>query len=213
MSVEQLLAFNPVLAAAVASPGPALLLAAQTVLGAGRRSCVMAGVGLACMAATWTGLALLGLGAVFATVPALALAMKIAGACYLLLLARGMWRESALPTLPVPARRAFRQCIMVNLLNPKSVLFAAAVPVAIVPSGLGVADSVLVVANHLLVELCFYSGLALLLNTRTVAERSMRARLYIDRGAAILLAVLALRLLVDQAWVSLATGAIVGWSG
>ena len=202
MSLEQILAFNLVLAAAVASPGPALLLAVQTALGAGRRSGVTVGAGLACMAATWTGLALLGLGAVLVALPALALAMKLAGACYLLWLARGMWRESALPTLPVPDRRAFRQGVTVNLLNPKSVLFAAAVLVAIFPSGLGVADSALVVANHLLVELCFYSGLAFLLNTRAVAERYMRARLYIDRGAAILLAALALRLLLEQAGVA-----------
>ena len=62
MTVEQILAFNLVLAAAIASPGPALLMAVQTSLSAGRKAGVAVGFGLGCMAAAWTAMALLGLG-------------------------------------------------------------------------------------------------------------------------------------------------------
>ena len=154
MTLEQVLAFNLVLAAAIASPGPALLMAVQTSLSAGRRAGVAVGAGLGCTAAAWTGMALLGLGAVFRLFPAVHTAAKIAGAAYLVWLAWRMWRDSSAPVeAQTPAAaRAFRQGFLVNLLNPKSVLFAAAVLVTVFPAGLGAAESALIVANHFLVE-------------------------------------------------------------
>ena len=201
MSLEQILAFNLVLAAAIASPGPALLMAVQTSLSAGRKAGIAVGLGLGAMAAAWTGMALLGLGAVFRLFPAVHTAAKIAGAAYLLWLAWRMWREASAPVheRPAPARRAFRQGFLVNLLNPKSVLFAAAVLVTVFPAGLGAADSAFIVANHFLVEVAFYSGLAFCMSTEAVAGRYMRAKRYIDRIAALVLGGLGLRLLMSHA--------------
>lgn len=200
MTLEQLLAFNLVLAAAIASPGPALLMAAQTSLSAGRRAGIAVGLGLGCMAAAWTAMALLGLGAVFRLFPAVHMAAKIAGAAYLVWLAWRMWRDSSAPVeaRTAPAKRAFRQGFLVNLLNPKSVLFAAAVLVTVFPAGLGLADSALIVANHFLVEIAFYSALAFCMSTAVVAKRYMRAKRYIDRAAAVVLGGLGLRLLLGR---------------
>ena len=92
MTVEHLVAFNVALIAAVMSPGPALLVAMQTTLGSGRRAGIAIGIGLACMASTWTLLALLGLEAVFQIVPWAYLAVKTVGAVYLLYIAWQMWR-------------------------------------------------------------------------------------------------------------------------
>ena len=69
MGWDHLLAFNLTLLAALASPGPALLLALRTSLVAGPRAGIATGLGLGAMAAGWTALALLGLEAVFVVVP------------------------------------------------------------------------------------------------------------------------------------------------
>ncbi len=50
----------------------------------------------------------------------------------------------------------------------------------------------MIVANHLLVEIVFYTTLVFCMSTQAVAARYMRARLYIDRAAASILGALGL---------------------
>ena len=200
MTPGQLLAFNVALIVAMFSPGPALLVAVQTNLSAGRRAGIAVGSGLGLVAAAWTLLALVGFAAVFELFPAAYLGARTAGALYLLYLAFRMWRGASAPVdaLPEPARRAFRQGLFINLFNPKAVLFAAAVLVAIFPGGLGARDSALIAANHLLIELAFYTALAFCLNTEAVTARYLRAKRWMDRGAAAVLGALAVRILLDR---------------
>ncbi len=181
-------------------PGPALLMAIQTSLSAGRTAGVAVGIGLGSMAATWTLTALLGLGAVFRLFPTVYAAAKFAGAAYLIYLAWRMWRHASalVETRTAPAKRAVRQGFMVNLLNPKSVLFAAGVLVTVFPAGLDAADSALIVANHFLVEVACYSALAFCMSTEAVARRYMRTKRNIDRGAAVILGALGIRLLLSR---------------
>ena len=200
MSWEQLVAFNIALLVAIASPGPALLMATHTSVSRGRAAGVVAGVGLGLMAAIWTLMALLGLAVVFELFPTVYIAAKIAGGAYLLYLAYKMWRNASAPIngrIP-PARHAFRQGFLVNLLNPKSVLFAAAVLVAVFPAGLSIAESFVIVVNHFLVEVAFYTSLAFCMSTQAVSKRYMTAKAYIDRGAAIILGALGIRLVASR---------------
>ena len=200
MTWEQLVAFNIALLVAIASPGPALLMATHTSASRGHVAGVVAGVGLGLMAAAWTLMALLGLAVVFELFPMVYIGAKIAGGAYLLYLAYRMWRNASAPInarIP-PARHAFRQGFLVNLLNPKSVLFAAAVLVAVFPAGLSVAESFVIVVNHFVVEVAFYSTLAFCMSTQAVSTRYMRAKAYIDRGAAIVLGALGIRLIVSR---------------
>ena len=192
MTWAQLVAFNVVLIAAIASPGPAMLMATQTSLSAGRAAGIAVGAGLGLMAAIWTMMALLGFGVVFELFPFLYIGVKVVGAAYLLYIAYGMWRNASVPTkaLIKPAGRAFRQGFLVNLFNPKSVLFAAAVLVTVFPAGPGLADSVVIVANHFLVEIAFYAALAFGMSTQAVAKRYVWAKIYIDRAAAAILGAL-----------------------
>ena len=201
MTFAQIVAFNLALLVAVASPGPALLMAIRTTLSGGRMAGIGVGIGLATMAAVWTLMALLGLGAVFRLFPAAYAVAKVAGTAYLLYLAYRMWRVASAPVAArgEAARRAIRQGFLVNLLNPKSVLFAAAVLVAVIPAGLGVANSLVIVVNHFAVEVVFYSLLAVCLSTRAVTRRYMRAKVYIDRFAALVLGALGCRLVFSRA--------------
>ena len=200
MSWEQLVAFNIALLVAIASPGPALLMATHTSVSRGRAAGVAAGVGLGLMAATWTLMALLGLAVVFELFPTVYIGAKIAGGAYLLYLAYKMWRNALAPiNARIPqARHAFRQGFLVNLLNPKSVLFAAAVLVAVFPAGLSIAESFVIVVNHFLVEVAFYTSLAFCMSTQAVSKRYMTAKAYIDRGAAIILGALGIRLVASR---------------
>ena len=200
MEPAHLIAFNLTLLAALASPGPALMFALRQSISGGRSTGIATGAGLALMAACWTAAALLGLEVVFALVPAAYLAMKIAGAAYLIWIAIHVWRDATRPVAEAahPGRRAFLGGVLVNLLNPKSVLFAAAVLVVIFPPGLTLADKALIVANHFLVELAIYSGFAILLTTRPARAGYLRLKPAIDRAAALILGALGLRLLIDR---------------
>lgn len=195
-----LLAFNLVLLAAIASPGPALLYAMRATLSGGRSNGIVTGCGLAVMAATWTLLALAGLEGVFRLFPWAYTLFKIGGAVYLLHIAWRTWRNAREQVTEAgrPAAHAFAGGILVNLANPKSVLFAAAVILVVFPPALTVADKGLIVANHFLVEVIVYSGLAGLLSTRAVSDRYLRAKPVLDRFAAIVLGGLAARLIAER---------------
>ena len=53
-------------------------------------------------------------------------------------------------------------------------------------------DGLAIVVNHLLVEVAFYTTLALCLSTEVVAKRYKQAKAYIDRFAAVVLGALGL---------------------
>ncbi|MEL6978898.1 MAG: LysE family transporter [Pseudomonadota bacterium] len=200
MGWEHLLAFNLALIAAILSPGPAFLVAVRTTLVSGRRAGVALGAGLGVMAAGWTLAALLGLELIFTLFPWAYLAVKIAGGLYLAWIAWRLWRDARKPLSAAaqPARRAFWDGLMINLLNPKSVLFAAAVLVVALPPDLSPAEKALITANHLAVELIFYTGLAFALSRPGVSAAYLRAKAVIDRVAGAVLGLFAARLLTDR---------------
>jgi threonine/homoserine/homoserine lactone efflux protein len=112
-----------------------------------------------------------------------------------------MWRDARAPiapTRPAMAGRAYRQGIAINVLNPNSVLFAAAVLVVILPRDLGRGGPLFVAANHFVLDMFFYTGLTALLSRPAAIDRYMAAKPHLDRPAACLLGPLGLRLLTDR---------------
>ena len=200
MSLEHLIAFNLVLIAAILSPGPAVLVAVQTTLASGRRAGMATGAGLATVAVLWTLAALLGVDIVFTAFPWAYTAARLFGAAYLLWIAVKMWRGASEPLELQPRQgiSGFRRGALVNLLNPKSMLFAGAVLIVVFPPGLAPLDMTIVIVNHLVVELLFYAMLATLFGSRRVATRYLRAREWLDRTAAVAIGALGLRLLFDR---------------
>lgn len=198
MTWEHLVAFNFALLVAIASPGPALLVAMRTTLSAGCCAGVQVGAGLGLVAAGWTLAALSGFEVVFLLFPWAYPLLQVAGAIYLFYIAFSLWR-GATRTVHCdtrPLRHAFLQGLLINALNPKSILFAAAVLVVVFPPNLHPGEIAIVVANHFLVELSFYALLAGAMNSSAMRDRYLRARAPIDRTAAVVLGLLALRLLV-----------------
>ncbi len=206
MTLAHVIAFNITLLAAFLSPGPAMLYALRNTLRGGLGLGIATGCGLALVAAGWTLAAFLGLQAVFALVPWAYGALKLAGAAYLIWLAWHIWRDAGAPLAAAPDRptgrvalRAFGMGMLINLANPKSVLFAAAVLVVIFPAGLSAAEIALIVTNHLMLELLGYALIAWALSRPVARAAYLGARRWLDRVAALVLGALGARLALPMA--------------
>ncbi|WP_187429930.1 Threonine efflux protein [Roseobacter fucihabitans] len=200
MSVESLIAFNLVLMAAIASPGAALLYFIKTCVASGRAAGFATGLGLGLAAAGWTLAALLGLESLFALFPWAYTLLKITGALYLIWIAVQTWRHARDPVGEIdrPKGRALLSGLLVNIGNPKSMLFAAAVILVVFPQGLNAMEITLIVANHLALEVVFYGLFAVLLSSAPARRGYLNAKPILDRIAATLLGALGLRLLVER---------------
>ena len=200
MEAAHFIAFNLALLAAIASPGPAMLYAVRATLSGGRRVGISTGFGLGLMAALWTLMALVGLDGLFKLFPWAYATFKVAGALYLLYVAWTTWRGANDPveTSDRPQSRAFLGGLLVNLANPKSVLFAAAVLVVIFPPELTLVHKAVIFGNHLAIELMAYTCFALLLSTEPVSRRYLRAKPMLDRISAAVLGALGVRLIVER---------------
>ena len=206
MDIASIITFNIVLLAAILSPGPAFLYIMTTSLSRGRVAGFAAGLGLGTMAAIWTLLAILGLEVLISLLPGLYLSIRIAGALYLFWIAVGLWRD------PAPSagenindddgstmsreglRRLFLRGFLINLMNPKSVVFAASVIVMIFPPDISLFAMMIVPANHLLIEFGVYFVFAFVFSRQAVRQGYLARRRLFNRIAAIAMATLALRM-------------------
>lgn len=200
MSLELLLAFNLALLAAIVSPGPAMLVSIRTTLVHGRFAGIKTGLGLGFMAAIWTMMALLGLNSIFEIFPWAYIAMKTIGAVYLLYIAWNTWKSAKQPLNSDVkiGKNHFRDGVLLNLSNPKSVLFAAAVLVLIFPPDLTLIDKIIIISNHFIVELICYTIFAITMSTEAVSKQYMKAKTWLDRFSAIVLGGLGIKLLIQK---------------
>lgn len=200
MTLEQLIAFNAVLIISILSPGAAFLMAVRSTVSNGKSAGIATGLGLGLMASLWTLAALLGMDAVFALFPWAFATLKIGGAGYLIYLAIATWRGAKLDVTATakPQGRAFIDGLLVNLGNPKSVLFAAAVLVVVFPPNLSGVEIAFITLNHLVLEILFYTGCAFILSAPIARARYLRAKPSLDRIAALLLGGLGLKLLLQR---------------
>ncbi len=162
-----------------------------------------AGAGLGLVASLWTLAALLGLETLFTLFPWAYTILKTGGALYLLWIAWATWRAARAPLESdvAGARRIGRATLggmILNLSNPKSVLFAAAVLVVIFPPDLAPGAMALVTANHLLLECVLYGTLAAAVSTPAVSRTYLGFKPHLDRAAALVMGALGLRLLIDR---------------
>ena len=123
-------------------PGPALIYTAAQTMARGRRAGFMAALGLHLGGYVHVFAATLGLSALFQLVPVLYTLLKIVGALYLVWLGISILRQKSSGASAAPVaetrsgKRAFAQSIVVEVLNPKSVLFYVAfLPQFVDPAG------------------------------------------------------------------------------
>ena len=132
-------------AAAQASPGANMFAVIETALGRGRRAALLVVAGIASGTLVWAALVSLGLGAVFAAIPALLTALKFIGGAYLCYMGfRGLraalrGNEAALQaeTRPLSDLAAWRRGFFVVMTNPKALLMWMALATFLFGAGLG----------------------------------------------------------------------------
>ncbi|RWK39613.1 LysE family translocator [Mesorhizobium sp.] len=128
-STELLIAFFATTAIFAYIPGPAMLYAAAQTMARGRWSGLTAALGIHLGGYVHVVAAAAGLSVLFHAVPTLYMAVKLAGALYLIWLGVSLFRARAQDDNvisgiePKSARRAFFESITVEVLNPKTAIF------------------------------------------------------------------------------------------
>lgn len=124
-----LLAFIPAALALNLTPGADMMFCLGLGLRSGGKAALAAAAGISAGGLVHVTLAGLGLGAAVAALPWLFDAIRWVGVAYLLWLAAGALQRGPardVTPLAMPAARAFREGLIVNLLNPKVILFVLA---------------------------------------------------------------------------------------
>ena len=128
--IELLIAFVGAAAIYAYIPGPAMLYAAAQTIARGRRAGLMAALGIHLGGYAHVLAASLGLSVLFEAVPPLYLALKFAGAAYLIWLGIRMFLQPDAPRVDLAAMktvsRAFFESMTVEILNPKTAIFFVA---------------------------------------------------------------------------------------
>ncbi|WP_249693476.1 LysE family translocator [Stappia sp. WLB 29] len=129
-SADILLTFLVTTAIFAYMPGPAMLYATAQTLARGRTAGLMAALGIHLGGYAHVVAAAAGLSVLFHAVPPLYLAVKIAGALYLVWLGWTLIRSAgstlaaeAASSATASARKAFFESITVEVLNPKTAIF------------------------------------------------------------------------------------------
>ncbi|MBX9911641.1 MAG: LysE family translocator [Beijerinckiaceae bacterium] len=127
-SWETLAAFATLTLLVAYFPGPALLYTAAQTIAHGRKAGLMAMLGIHIGCYVHVAAAAFGLSAVFKHVPELYVAVKLAGALYLVWLGIGMIRAKLVQAdgpvaPPKTVKRALTDSFIVEILNPKVALF------------------------------------------------------------------------------------------
>ncbi|WP_067819847.1 LysE family translocator [Nocardia inohanensis] len=124
----------------VLTPGPNMMYLVSRTVSQGRRAGMVSLAGVAVGFGVYLTAATVGITAVFAAVPALYLALKLAGAGYLAWLAWKAVRPGGVSVftpdvLPAdPVRRLFTMGLVTNLLNPKiAIMYMALIPQFVAP--------------------------------------------------------------------------------
>ncbi|RZQ65149.1 LysE family translocator [Amycolatopsis suaedae] len=109
------------------APGPDMAFMVATGLRDGRKGATRAALGITAGVSVYVVLTALGLGAFLAAAPGVADAIRLTGAAYLAYLAWSSWRAGGAPMeASAGATGAFRRGFLVNISNPKIMLFFTA---------------------------------------------------------------------------------------
>ncbi|WP_194791879.1 LysE family translocator [Pseudomonas sp. UFMG81] len=174
MDTHSLLAFTLVAAIAIASPGPATLMAINNSLAHGQRSAVWSSVGNASGLFCLSAAAMLGLGALLASSEWLFNAVKLLGAGYLFylgakqllkkspMLVAGI-EEGARKAAPTPGK-LYKSAFLTAVTNPKATMFFTALFPQFIDQGAALLPQFLILTSIFmalsLTSLSLYAALA-----------------------------------------------------
>lgn len=172
---------------AAISPGPSFVVITRVAAADGLRNALILALAFGIGATIWAGAAMLGLAALFKIAPMLLTAMKFAGAAFLLFIAFMMWRhaDEPLPDVANGATQsgwtAFKLGLLTQLSNPKVPVFFGAVFVGILPPGITLTETAIVLTLVLLVEAGWYVLVARVFSLPQARKGYVRLKTVLDR--------------------------------
>lgn len=187
--------------AGVMSPGPNFIAVTHRAVSASRMEALALVLGIMCINALWAGAALFGLTAVFKLFPWMFWTVKILGASYLVWFGIQLLSKSGQP-LPEKSTgsvsksnffKAFRQGLITNLSNPKSMVFYASIFSSAVPAQTNVPTLVGMVVMVATLALLWYGSVALLLSGNAVEQVYRRIKPHIERSCGALLIIFGIK--------------------
>jgi threonine/homoserine/homoserine lactone efflux protein len=194
MDLTSLLVFTGALFVAAASPGPGIAAIVARVLGCGMNGAIAFTAGVALGDVVWLTVAILGLALVAQTFHLVFLAIKYAGAAYLLYLAWKLWsapvaQDVAPDASDIKRARLFLGGLAVTMGNPKVMVFyLALLPNIIDLKTVTVWGWLELTAVVLFVlTVVFGSYVALAARTRRLFT-SLRAMRIVNRGTGVVMA-------------------------
>ncbi|NNU80490.1 LysE family transporter [Halovulum dunhuangense] len=190
--------------AAAVSPGPSFVLIARTSAARTRAAAMRMSVGLGLGAMLWAAAALFGLTLLFEIAPWTYLAMKVAGAGFLLWLGYQLWRHAPEPLDMTLAGQDglsrtgdVRHGLLVQIANPKVSIFFGSVFVTLVPPDASVAFLAVLLALIFIVETAWYLAVSTFFAVPQIRARYLRLKAWIDRACGGVLGLLGLRLAIS----------------
>ena len=190
---------------AMISPGPNVLMVAQTALRHTRRAGIVTALGIAIGSTIWSSAALLSLSVVFAQFAWLDDGLKLLGGTYLLYLGIKLWRTAdhnfLIPPSSTPASvhtdwQAFGLGLLTNLTNPKAGIFFGSIFATLLTPTLPTWVKLAAIGIIVMDAAGWHVALACLFSTRRAQQSYRRIKPGVDRVAGASLAFLGLQLML-----------------
>jgi threonine efflux protein len=189
--------------AGVVIPGPNFVAVAHKAASATRLEALAVVAGIVLVNLFWASCAILGVGIVFAAFPWLALAVKVAGAAYLiwfggrLIVNASAGKPAARVDAPAGGfRQSFAQGFATNIANPKSMAFFAAVFSSAAPAHVSVGTFAAMLGMVCLTAGSWYGFVALTLSHSRIASAYRSSKAWVDRVCGGLIVALGVRQLM-----------------
>ncbi|MFM0519818.1 MULTISPECIES: LysE family translocator [Caballeronia] len=187
-------------------PGPSFVIVARNSIGISRADGLATALGMGVGGIFFGGIALAGLYTLLVAVEWLYIALKIAGGLYLIYIASKIWRGAAkpmqiptqddAPTLTTSARKSFWLGLTTQLSNPKTAIWYGSIFAALLPQHPPLWCYFVLPPMVFAIETGWYTVVALGFSSKGPREMYLRARKWIDRIAASVIAMLGLRLIL-----------------
>ena len=187
-------------------PGPSFVVVARNAIGISRADGLAAALGMGVGGIFFGGIALAGLYTLLVAVEWLYIGLKIAGGLYLIYIASKIWRGAAQP-LQMPAqgnapvrtrsaRKSFWLGLTTQLSNPKTAIWYGSIFAALLPQHPPLWCYFVLPPMVFAIEAGWYTIVALGFSSQGPREMYLRAKKWIDRVAASVIAALGLRLVL-----------------
>jgi threonine/homoserine/homoserine lactone efflux protein len=193
------LAFLAVAALLIVTPGPDMAMITKNALTGGRRDAFLCSFGICTGLVVWAFATAVGVAALVAASATAFAVLKVVGAAYLVVLGlRTLWRSrhtGALEAAPTSSRRAYREGLLSNLLNPKvAVFYTTFLPQFVEPGQPVLVRSLMLAGLHIAMSVVWLAAFASAVARAGHVLRRPRVRRVLERLTGTALVALGLRL-------------------